>query len=441
MTDRWSRKSWGLLLFALIALIVVGAFLSVRGGLAQEPTTVRIGSDSGDVGDYVTVRLEVQNAPAPGLGAYIVDVSYDPTVVDPTSCAADPDGVLDMGLCNLNFERNDVPPDKIRVGGFRVSSGATGTVALADITFQIVGAGVGDLMLNVVELTDTNAASIPRAVQDGSIYGGGGAMLVAVNPPEKSVHIADGKFAVDVVVYDAANLGAFEFIVDFDPAVIAFVGVAEGPFLSSMGRTTRCILLDWGVGSKRFGCTSSGMEAGPNGAGVLATVTFSPVAVGTSPVDLHNVVLCDPLGDGFPCLEPQDGSVEVVGAAPPTLTPTLTKTPTPTPTPCPGGVCPTATNKPAPPAGHHGTRADTPTPVPPAATPVTEVSPIVATPPVAEVAPITTGPTSITAPPTGSGSIVDGVRWVWWTALGGLVAAAAISGLAVAAIRRSRHSR
>ncbi len=439
MTDRWPRKSWRVLLFALIALVVVGAFLPARGGLAQEPTTVRIGSDLGDVGDYVTVRLEVQNVPAPGLGAYIVDISYDPAIVDPTSCAADPDGVLDTELCNLNFERNGIAPDRIRVGGFQIYAGLTGTVALADVTFQIVGAGVSDLMLNVVELTDTNAASIPRSVQNGSIYGGGGAMVVAVDPPQKNALIADGQFAVDVVVDDAANLGAFEFAVDFDPAVIAFVGVAEGPFLSSTGRTTMCFPLYLDVGSIQFGCASSGMAAGPNGSGVLATITFSPVAVGTSPVDLHNVMLCDPLGDGFPCLEPQDGSVEVVSDAPPTPTPTLTGTPTPTP--CPGGVCPTATNKPAPPAGHSRTRADTPTPVPSTAMPLTEVSPIVATPPIAEVAPITTGPTSITAPPTGSGSIVDGVRWAWWIALGGLVAAAAISGLAVTAIRSRRHSR
>jgi hypothetical protein len=73
---------------------------------------------------------------------------------------------------------------------------------------------------------------------------------------------------------------------------------------------------------------------------------------------------------------------------------------------------------------------------------VSVVSPIAVTPPpVAEVAPITTGPTSIAAPPTGSGPAGDGVRWAWWAALSSLAAGTAISGLAVVAMRRRRHSR
>mgnify|MGYP005849740959 FL=1 len=205
---------------AAMTFVVIGVLLSTRCGLAQETTTVRIDSGAAGVGGEVTVRLEVLNVPGPGLGAFTIDVSYDPAIVDPTSCAPDPSGLLDTELCNLNFERDDSNPDKIRVSGFRMTAGATGSVALADITFQVIGVGVSNLTLNVSELADTSSANIPHSVQNGSICSEDGVTVVAVEPPGKNAYIADGQFTVDVVVNDVTNLGAFEVVVDFDPAVM-----------------------------------------------------------------------------------------------------------------------------------------------------------------------------------------------------------------------------
>jgi len=132
--------------------------------------TVQIGSESAPPGENVTVRLEVLDVPEPGLGAYTVNVSYDPAIVDPTGCVPDPGNVIGSDLpCNLNWERNDVNPDTARIGGFQMSAGLTGTVALADITFECIGVGTSNLALTVVELTDTSAANIPRVTANGSI--------------------------------------------------------------------------------------------------------------------------------------------------------------------------------------------------------------------------------------------------------------------------------
>jgi len=143
--------------------------------------TVQIGSESAPPGENVTVRLEVLDVPEPGLGSYTIDISYDPAVVDPVGCAPDPGGVLDVKLCNLDFERNDVNPDTIRIGGFQMNPGTVGDVALADITFQAIGEPdqCSDLTLEVVELTDTNGPNIPYHVENGSICIANGAMSMS----------------------------------------------------------------------------------------------------------------------------------------------------------------------------------------------------------------------------------------------------------------------
>jgi len=123
---------------------------------------------------------------------------------------------------------------------------------------------------------------------------------VRVEPATKQVALAGGQFTVDVVVDNVTNLGQFEFTVDFNPAVIAFVSFSQGPFLGSTNRTVICLPYSAGPGSKQYGCSSGGAEAGPDGSGVLATISFSPIAVGTSAVDLHDVGLYDATPDVNP---------------------------------------------------------------------------------------------------------------------------------------------
>ena len=134
-------------------------------------TTVRIGSGSVAPGGQLTVPLEALDVPSPGLGAFIIDISYDPSVVDPVDCNANPEGDLDLGFCNFDFERDDVNPDTIRVGGFRASEGATGDLSLADITFRGVGStgSQSPLTLTIVEFADTSQQPIPATTEDGTI--------------------------------------------------------------------------------------------------------------------------------------------------------------------------------------------------------------------------------------------------------------------------------
>jgi hypothetical protein len=135
----------------------MAALLFIGSASAAPAVTVRVTSAEGASGSVVSVRLEVLDVPEPGLGAFTIDIEYDAAVASPASCHENPDGVLDAAICNTAFSGNTV-----RVGGFRASSGASGSVPLASIDFRLVGQedDCGSLVPKVIELTDTQALPI-----------------------------------------------------------------------------------------------------------------------------------------------------------------------------------------------------------------------------------------------------------------------------------------
>lgn len=155
--------------------------------------------------------------------------------------------------------------------------------------------------------------------------------VVRIDPSAQQV-TTGSQFSVRVMADDVANLGSFEFTIQFDPSIITYQSVAKGDLLGSTGRQVVCPGAITDVGTVRFGCATIGTQPGVNGSGELATVTFTAAAEGISPLDLIVVSLSDPLGNDLPAF-PQNGSVEVTVATPgpPTETPTPTMTPTPLP--------------------------------------------------------------------------------------------------------------
>jgi hypothetical protein len=145
------------LLAALASTSIVGA----------ADTVVRMGSTTGASGQEVTARLEVLGVPEPGLGAFTIDVGYNPDIVSPVSCEGDPAKALDSVVCNPGYKTGSV-----RVGGYRMADGLTGDTALADITFRLSGdeGDCSDLTVTIVELTDPSTAALSSPqVENGSI--------------------------------------------------------------------------------------------------------------------------------------------------------------------------------------------------------------------------------------------------------------------------------
>jgi uncharacterized repeat protein (TIGR01451 family) len=128
-------------------------------------------------------------------------------------------------------------------------------------------------------------------------------------------------FRVDVMVQDAVSLGAFQFVLDYDPAVLEVPNLSNpvtlGSFLSSGGRSATQVKndVDPMAGVITYTVFTLGSSPpGPDGDGRLAFVDFRARALGTSSLDLQKVVLRD-IG-GYPQIVSLDDGQVIVAAAP-----------------------------------------------------------------------------------------------------------------------------
>jgi len=310
-------KGWMVLPIAALVFAALGAVLLARGQLAlgQTTTTVRIGSGQGVQSTDVTVPLEALDVPAPpGLGAITVDIVYDDSL-EPT--AWDGSGSpLGMVECNLNSA-----PYTVTCAGVS-TAGVSGDVLIADLTFHLVGETpcieeCDPLDVQVVTFADPDGNPIPFTDEDGQICitCPGPPAILRVEPAEKTCSVGQ-PCEVDIVVDQVQNLGAFEFTVDFAPAVIQFPGWEEGPFLKSTGRGTLCSSYHVGDGSEKYACASGGAEAGPDGTGVLATFLFECAGEPGCELDLHDTALYDATTKANPIAHTvQDGHVTCTACA------------------------------------------------------------------------------------------------------------------------------
>jgi len=158
-------------------------------------TKVRVGSGQAPLGAQVTVPLEAVSVPAPGLGAFTVDIAYEAGVVAPTDYVGDPGDRFDSVLCNLNYS-----PNTVRCSGVRTAPGVVGDLALADITFEVAPTALlghqSPLALTVQTFADVEGIPIPNGTQDGSIRVG----LVGNVDCDSDVDAVDALFILQHVV-------------------------------------------------------------------------------------------------------------------------------------------------------------------------------------------------------------------------------------------------
>lgn len=165
-------------------------------------------------------------------------------------------------------------------------------------------AGYGRLLLSV-----TLAAAAIVALTGLSAFAQEATVHIKV--PSTGVAADGGPFTVSVVVEDVTNLGAFQFDLTYDPAVLAMVEIEEGPFLGSSGREVQCLTPRMERGSLGLTCVTLGaVPDGPSGSGELATITFRPLASGSSPLHFTRLTLTDPPAQPLPT-QAQDATVTV----------------------------------------------------------------------------------------------------------------------------------
>lgn len=113
--------------------------------------------------------------------------------------------------------------------------------------------------------------------------------------PANTVVAPSDMFSVDVTISDAVDLFAFQFDVNFDASILAANNGAEGPFLATGGSTFFIPgVIDNAAGTITFNSnTLIGAVLGVNGNGILATLDFTAIGAGTTPLTLSNELLLD----------------------------------------------------------------------------------------------------------------------------------------------------
>jgi len=87
-------------------------------------------------------------------------------------------------------------------------------------------------------------------------------------------------------------MGGFDSTTSFNPNVIEFVSASLGSFLTSTGRSVTPLgpIINNTAGTVEYGSNSFGLNpAGPNGEGIIATLTFRAKGVGQSNLSLSNI--------------------------------------------------------------------------------------------------------------------------------------------------------
>jgi hypothetical protein len=296
------------------------------------------------VGDSVTVGVVANGVT--DVGAYQVEVTFDPAVVSITGianstflgstgrtvlCAAPV-----IGTGTARFACSTLGPEP--------PAGPSGSGVLAVMTFQAVADGVSALSFSNTILTDPAAVPITVTLVGGSITVSSATptpcagpcptatptltptstptpapiscppiatTVVCVVPPSQVV-AAGSQVSIDFVVDNVTNLAAYQVEIKYDPFLLTFVSASNDAFLGSTGRSVFCPPVILNLTSIVFSCATIGASPpGPDGTGMLFHATFQAgVNTGISALTLLQYDLTDPLANPIPAAA-VNGSVEV----------------------------------------------------------------------------------------------------------------------------------
>ncbi len=132
------------------------------------PGYLHAGGEIPGPGD-VTLPVDALDVPPGSIGAFTIEVGYDPLLVVATACTTDPGSILDSAICSPAFA-----PDVARCTGISIAGVSGPELTLCDITFEFVDAGtpittVTPLVVSCLVLTDPGGDPLGCSQQDGWI--------------------------------------------------------------------------------------------------------------------------------------------------------------------------------------------------------------------------------------------------------------------------------
>ena len=144
---------------AAIVLALAAGLVAGPHVFAQDPT-LRAGVITIGPGGQGFINLETLDIAPPGVGAWTIDILYDPSVVTPVFC-----GAHASGLCNPEYT-----PNTIRVIGAD-SSGLEGDTTLAQITFACKQQGAATSLTIILASIVDNTAGDPQPIEVAIVHG------------------------------------------------------------------------------------------------------------------------------------------------------------------------------------------------------------------------------------------------------------------------------
>jgi hypothetical protein len=284
----------------IAAAITLAVMVAVAAGFGGKHATlagpaagpaVQIDTGTAEVGQPAAVTLNALNIAPPGLGAWTIDIDYDPSLVSVNFCNPDPIS----SVCNPSFGSMTIRD----VGA--TASGFEGNTKLATIGFQCNAAGVSPLSLSIDVFADAtigNPQDIDAVIQNGAVFctaaGGPGvvksprlANLWLCQPVASCANPSSGVGERDFNVElsgpvtsvspkgERQSIGSFEFEVRFDRKLVN-VTVDAGEIFDRPGASCATIA---GQGFVQFRCNIKGKPVdAPTGPGVLAIVHVRPTS-------------------------------------------------------------------------------------------------------------------------------------------------------------------
>jgi hypothetical protein len=146
-------------LIRLAAVLALGAGAFIASNVLAGGPNVGVGSLTRGVGQQGQVALEVTDVTE--LGAWTVDVSYDPSIISLVDCEAE-----EGGLCNPAYRDN-----MLRTNGVAVR-GLDGDVLLATIDIACENVGTSELAVSLSVFADTTPGGpqpISANISNGSV--------------------------------------------------------------------------------------------------------------------------------------------------------------------------------------------------------------------------------------------------------------------------------
>ncbi len=147
--------------FVVMLTGIIALWLMASPKAAAEDATVGVSTVTIGLGQQAVVVVEALQITAPGLGAWTIDIAYDPDVITPVACSA-----TLGGICNIAFDATT-----IRVLGVS-ALGVAGDVELGEFVFECKEAGESALELTVSVLADATLGApqpIAAVIQHGSV--------------------------------------------------------------------------------------------------------------------------------------------------------------------------------------------------------------------------------------------------------------------------------